>query len=211
MSLDVVVVDYGSGNVRSMMNALVHVLGDASRCRLSADAAEIAGARHLILPGVGAFGECVAKLDQSGVRQPLLDAVRRGTPLLGVCVGMQVLADEGWEFGRTPGLGLIPGQVKRLAVDEQDRRVKLPHVGWSPIKSHREHPVLAGLQADTAFYFVHSYAMQLELPQHCLASGHYGIDFCAITARDNIVGTQFHPEKSGPAGLTLLKNFCNWN
>lgn len=205
---DVVVVDYGSGNTRSMLNALSAAARREVDVTLSRDPDVIGGARHLVLPGVGAYGACMAKLDGAGVRAAFVDAVDRGTPTLAVCVGMQVLANRGHEFGLHDGLGLVRGDVRRLS-DVTKSNLKLPHIAWTKVK-HQAHPVFASLDDEPTFYFVHSYAFVADEPSDVLATAEYGARFTAAVARDNIVGTQFHPEKSGPAGLQFLANFMRW-
>ena len=199
----IVIVDYGSGNVRSMQNALAHVAGpDAVRLTRNPD--EIANAARLVVPGVGAFGACMQKLHDSGVVGPLKAAVARGAPVLGVCVGMQVLADVGEEFGTHAGLGFIPGVVRRLApLGEQ----KLPHMGFAPLTTTARWPFA---EAPGSLYFVHSYAFLPRDPQDSAASADYGGPFVAAVRRANVLGVQFHPEKSATAGLRFLRAFCAW-
>lgn len=194
------VLDYGSGNVRSVAN-LLGMLGDT---QVSNDPEVIASASHLVLPGVGAYGAAMARIAQQLPMEAVKRAVfEQGKPFLGICVGMQVLGDEGWEFGVNPGLGWIPGRVERL----HTRDLPLPHVGWNDIRGERPHPLLNGLQDLPDFYFVHSYAFQTVDPSHVLATAEYGSRFAAVVGCDNILGVQFHPEKSQRAGAQLLKNF----
>ena len=202
---DTVVVDYGSGNIRSMLNAL-KVVSPAGSVEVSSDPAVVASAKRLVLPGVGAFGECRRKLDAAGLASVVVDAVKGGRPLLGVCVGMQVLADEGTEFGRHEGLGVLPGIVVRLEAPQQ----KLPHVGWTPV-DHRGGPLFEGLASGTHFYFVHSFGLRCSDEANVAATATYGSPFTAAAQKGNVAGCQFHPEKSDRAGLKLLENFCRWN
>lgn len=194
------VLDYGSGNVRSVAN-LLGLLGDT---QVSNDPAVIASATHLVLPGVGAYGAAMARIE----RELPMDAVKRavfeqGKPFLGICVGMQVLSDEGLEFGANPGLGWISGRVERLNAAE----LPLPHVGWNDIRGERAHPLLEGLENLPDFYFVHSYAFTAAEPEDVIATAEYGSRFAAVIGRENVLGVQFHPEKSQRAGAQLLKNF----
>jgi imidazole glycerol-phosphate synthase subunit HisH len=203
---DVVIIDYGAGNVRSTWNALERVLEGSARLVLSSDAAAIRGAARVVLPGVGAFGECKKKMEERGVLEPLFAAVGRGTPFLGICVGMQMLATEGLEFGSTPGFGWVPGVTRRI--DVKDGR-KLPHIGWAPLEA-RPHALFEGIARDASFYFVHSFFLDAAQDSHIAARVTYGATFTAAVAKDNVFGVQFHPEKSDRAGLALLANFCRW-
>ncbi len=205
---DVVVVDYGSGNVRSMVNALKKVAAPGQSVLLCREPEAITGGERVVLPGVGAFAEVRRKLDASGVLPALQKARDAGVPLLGICVGMQVLADEGFEFETTRGLGWVPGTVKQLEVPAG---TKLPHFGWSPVTPTRPHPLFDGLAAGSQFYFVHSFALGCHESADVAATAEYGGRFTAAIARNNVVGTQFHPEKSDTAGLALLANFCRWS
>lgn len=207
MSNDIVVVDYGSGNVRSMVNALTRVAGDGHRVLLSKEAAAIESAERVVVPGVGAFAEVRRKLDASGLL-PALTAFRdSGRPMLGVCVGMQILADEGREFETTPGLGWVPGVVRKL---EAGAGQKLPHFGWSPVQPVAPGALFDGLPPGAHFYFVHSFVFECRNAADVAATAEYGERFTAAIEHRNVVGTQFHPEKSDTAGLTLLGNFCRW-
>ena len=209
MSSIVALIDYGSGNLRSAQKALARV-ADAQQVVVTADPGEVAGAGRIVLPGVGAFGDCMAGLSAI---PGMIDALRlavleRGVPFLGICVGMQLLAGVGREFGDHAGLGWIPGEVARLA--PSDPPLKIPHMGWNELRIAHPHPVLAGIETGADVYFVHSYAMRPADPSHVLATADYGGAFAAMVGRDNIVGTQFHPEKSQAVGLALLANFLAW-
>jgi imidazole glycerol-phosphate synthase subunit HisH len=201
MSGRVCILDYGSGNVRSVFNLLASIGGDV---RISNDPGEIESASHLILPGVGAFGASMAKVRD---RVPI-DAVKREVfdrrkPFLGICVGMQLLADRGLEFGDHAGLGWIPGVVDRLASAPNP----LPHIGWNNIDIVRSSPLLDSFQTHQDFYFVHSYVFRPVDPAAVVARTDYGETFAAMIARENIFGVQFHPEKSQKAGRVLMQNF----
>jgi imidazole glycerol-phosphate synthase subunit HisH len=195
----IAVIDYGMGNLRSVEKALEHVGADARRCR---DPRELAGAEGLILPGVGAFPEAMRRIGERGFAQALREHLAAGTPLLGVCLGMQLLFDSSVEHGGADGLGLLAGKARPL----RSGRLKLPHIGWSPVRSERPSPLTAGLAPDEPFYFVHSLAVDAA-PGDVIGSAVYGERFAAIVGRGRVFGTQFHPEKSSSAGLRMLANF----
>jgi glutamine amidotransferase len=210
MPHDVVIVDYGSGNTRSMFNALMRAKRDDQRVLLSAERAAIDAAERIVLPGVGAFAECRRKLDASGTLPAVTAAVQSGRAFLGVCVGMQILADEGHEFEVCPGLGWIRGVTRQIQFPnghEVPRR--LPHVEWSPTE-HRDSPLFEGVRPGELYYFVHSFILDCSDAQDIVATAEYGEVFAAAVARGNVFGCQFHPEKSADAGLHLLRNFCRW-
>ncbi len=213
----ITLVDYGIGNVRSLEKALVAVGVPVHRTR-SADA--IRRAEKLVVPGVGAFGACMDTVRAMGLEAPIKGAVADGVPLLGVCVGMQMLFETSAEMGAHEGLGLLPGAVTRfpdgMTEDDEDpltgvltqRRLKVPHMGWSPLTPRAPSPLLDGLPAGTHFYFVHSYHAAPAEPADVLGAAHYGVDFAAVVGRGRVFGAQFHPEKSQQAGLRLLRNFA---
>jgi glutamine amidotransferase len=200
-----VVIDYGSGNLRSAAKALAAAGADVE---VTADPAAVAAAERIVLPGVGAFADCRAGLDRlPGMVEALDQAVRRqGRPFLGICVGMQLMAEAGLEHGRHEGLGWIAGEVVPLA----PRPVKIPHMGWNELHRTREHPLLAGIAQDADVYFVHSYHLRLGAADDLLAGADYAGPVVAAIARDNMAGVQFHPEKSQATGLRLLANFLAW-
>ena len=197
----VCVLDYGSGNVRSVFNMLRTITDDVV---VSNGPDDISSATHIVLPGVGAFGAAMGKI-KAAIPLPVLEeAVFRGKkPFLGICVGMQVLSEKGYEFGEHAGLGWIAGVVDKLDA----RTLPLPHVGWNNIEVVRDIPLLAGLGSNRDFYFVHSYVFKERDAAHVIARTEYGAAFNAIIAKDNIFGVQFHPEKSQKAGKALLGNF----
>ncbi|MFZ5791436.1 MAG: imidazole glycerol phosphate synthase subunit HisH [Pseudomonadota bacterium] len=209
-----VVIDYGSGNLRSAAKALEHAAPPGCSVAVTGEASALAEASHIVLPGVGAFADCKAGLEaRPGMIEALERAVRReGKPFLGICVGMQLMARAGREYGTTPGLGWIRGEVAVLAPgrDAQGRQLKVPHMGWNELVMARAHPVFAGIETGAHAYFVHSYHMKLENPTDLLAACDYGGPVTAAIARANMVGTQFHPEKSQAVGLRLLANFLAW-
>jgi len=207
MAAAVALIDYGSGNLRSAEKALARAGGAVV---VTSKPEAIASAERIVLPGVGAFGDCMRGLSAvSGMIEALRESVlRRGVPFLGICVGMQLLASVGHEFGDHAGLGWIAGEVDRLT--PSDPSLKIPHMGWNELTVTRPHPLFAGIAPGAHAYFVHSYAMRPRDPTHVLATSDYGGIFTAAVGRDNIAGTQFHPEKSQAVGLTLLGNFLTW-
>jgi glutamine amidotransferase len=209
----VVLIDYGSGNLRSAQKALQKVATDAGLGHsvvTTSDPEVVAGADRLVLPGVGAFAHCMNLVSAiPGLTEAMTEAaMTRGRPFLGVCVGMQLLATRGLEFGETPGLGWIAGEVK--LIEPADRRLKVPHMGWNQLIDTRDHALLAEEAASPHMYFTHSFALDAEDPADVIASFDHGGRHAAAVARGNIAGVQFHPEKSQAAGLQLLANFLEW-
>ncbi|HEY8948625.1 MAG TPA: imidazole glycerol phosphate synthase subunit HisH [Rhizomicrobium sp.] len=213
MSAVVALVDYGSGNLRSAEKALARVAAEnltGQSIVVTSDADVVSEAERIVLPGVGAFGDCMSGLAAlPGMIDALNDAVlKRGNPFLGICVGMQLLANVGREFGDHKGLGWIGGDVVKIA--PCDASLKIPHMGWNELRAVRAHPLLADIPPGGHAYFVHSYHFRAKDPSHVLATTDYGETLAAMIGRDNIAGTQFHPEKSQAVGLTLLGNFLKW-
>ena len=212
----VAIVDYGSGNLRSASKALERVARERGldlAVHVTAHADEVATAERVVLPGVGAFADCRRGLDAvPGMVDALEDAVlRRGAPLLGICVGMQLLAQRGFEHGEHRGLGWLEGDVVAIVAGASDPALKVPHMGWNDLTIETpDHPVLAGVPSGAHAYFVHSYAVRCARAADSLATVHYGGTLAAVVGRDNIVGTQFHPEKSQAVGLRLIGNFLEW-
>ncbi|MFZ3033556.1 MAG: imidazole glycerol phosphate synthase subunit HisH [Parvibaculum sp.] len=212
----VVIIDYGSGNLRSAAKAFERAAretGVDARILVTGSPREVRGADYIVLPGVGAFGDCRAGLDAiDGMIETLTDCVRRqARPFLGICVGMQLMATRGIEYGVHNGLGWIEGEVS--AIKPLDPELKIPHMGWNTLDPLRPHPLLddiplgdQGLHA----YFVHSYAMRTTSEADVVARTDYGGPITAMVARDNMAGTQFHPEKSQTLGLKLIGNFLKW-
>lgn len=201
------IIDYEMGNLRSVEKAF-ETLGFAAR--VSNDPNDIISADKVVLPGVGAFRDCIHNLHEGGFVEPLLSHVAAGKPLLGICVGMQMLFDESEEFGRHQGLGLIPGKVVRFpsGMVENGERLKVPHMGWNNISLKQPSPLFVGIKDDSFVYFVHSYYCAADNPEEVAASCTYGeVEFCASIWRGNILATQFHPEKSQDIGLQIFKNF----
>lgn len=215
MSL-ITIIDYGSGNLRSAAKAFERqagLLAHPPEIVVTADPDLVRRADRIVLPGVGAFADCRAGLDAvTGMVEVLNEKViDGGTPFLGICVGMQLLASEGREKAVTAGLGWIPGAVVKLSV--ADPALKIPHMGWNTLTIRTAHPLLANVpDGETGLhaYFVHSYHLQAEYPEQVIATAEYGGTVTAAVGRDNIFGTQFHPEKSQALGLTLIENFLQW-
>ncbi len=202
----IAIIDYGMGNKHSVYNALKYIGVDSV---ISRDAGEISKAERIILPGVGAFGAAMENLRQMGLEDILHEEIMvKGKPFLGICLGMQLLAETGTEKGLFQGLGWIAGEVTRL--QPPGTGFKLPHVGWNDIELVKDTVLFKGLKKEKAFYFVHSYAMRLKDEGDLAATSNYGVDFTAAVLRDNIFATQFHPEKSQKNGLTVLENFIDW-
>ena len=210
--MSTVLIDYGSGNLRSAEKALIRAASElpgAHEVVVSADPDIVAKAERIVLPGVGAFAACMDGVKaRSGLLEALDEAVRtHGAPFLGICVGMQLMAERGLEFGVTPGLGWIEGEVKRLEV--HDPALKIPHMGWNSLQDVADHPIFAGMEG-TDVYFTHSFAFHVADSKDAAAWTVHGERFPAAVARGNMAGVQFHPEKSQGAGLGLLARFLEW-
>jgi glutamine amidotransferase len=214
--VSVAIVDYGSGNLHSAAKAFERAAQDAGLQQpivVTNDPSVVAAADRVVLPGVGAFADCRRGLDAvNGMVAALEEAVcRKGRPFFGICVGMQLLAERGREYEVIPGLGWIAGEVDRIAPN--DPNLKIPHMGWNTLNVNRAHPLLGGLTLGPQglhAYFVHSYELKVADRADLVAEADYGGPVTAIVARDNIVGTQFHPEKSQRVGLALIANFLKW-
>lgn len=212
----ITVIDYKAGNLTSVRLAL-EALG--LEAVVTDDPARILEAERVIFPGVGAAGSAMETLRRLGLEEPIHAVAARGTPFLGICIGMQLLFDESEEDGGARCLGLVPGRVRRF--QPVDPASKIPQMGWNTVRQARPHPIWAGIEDESEFYFVHSYypapdetAADTPAPNTAMAIGrtdYAGVRFCSAVARRNLVATQFHPEKSGRIGLRLLKNFCEWN
>lgn len=206
----VVIVDYGAGNISSVRNAFRHL---GSEPLVSHDPDQISNAKSVVLPGVGSFGAAMSFLKTTGADAAVVQFAKTGKPLLGICLGMQLLFDRSTEFGETPGLGLIGGEVEVLhKIAQPSEDWKIPNVGWRGLKSSREKPdhILLGLPSDAEFYFTHSFSAARVDAADVLATTRWSnADLVAVVRRDNLWGTQFHPEKSGLHGLQLLRNFLS--
>jgi glutamine amidotransferase len=202
----VVVVDYGLGNLFSVAKAFEMI---GVKVTISGDPEEIKHAERLVLPGVGAFGDGINYLSEKGLDKILShEVLGNKKPLLGICLGMQLLADVGYEYGEHKGLSWIKGKVRKLEVGEG---LKIPHVGWNDVTLVRESPLFEGIKNGADFYFVHSYQLVCDNANEVVATTNYGETITAAIQKDNIFATQFHPEKSQEVGLKLLENFVNWN
>ena len=208
--VDIAVVDYGMGNLRSVQQAVRKVAPNAS-VSVTDDAKVIASAGRVVFPGQGAMPDCMRELDARGLRQAVL-AAARNKPFLGICIGLQMLFEHSAE-GDVPGLGVLPGEVVRFAHDLKDaqgNKLKVPHMGWNQVH-HGDHVLWNGIAQDARYYFVHSYYVQQRDTGVVQATSDYPQPFVCAAARDNLFAVQFHPEKSAAAGLKLLQNFINWN
>lgn len=202
----IAVVDYGMGNLRSVYKALEKVGYTAT---VTSSHRQIADARALVLPGVGAFKDCINNLEKLNLREPILQSIRSGKPFLGICLGLQVLFTESDEFGKTPGLNLIPGRVVHFSKSETPigGRLKIPHMGWNALSLQKKLPLFEGIEDGSFFYFVHSYYVNPADKKVIATTTRYGVDFTSSIQQDNMFACQFHPEKSQQVGLRLLKNF----
>lgn len=198
----IAIVDYGVGNLFSLKSSLAAI---GQETIVSGDPNVIRRADKVILPGVGAFGEAAEKLKNSSLDQVVKEEAAKGKPLLGICLGMQLLLDKSYEFGEYDGLGLIPGVIRPIA-DVIPGDYKIPHIGWNPLIMKQENPLFQYIKEGDCVYFVHSfYGTQCD---HVIATAEYGAELTAAVAKDNVYGCQFHPEKSGEVGLKILKAFC---
>lgn len=199
----IAIIDYDMGNLRSVEKAFEKVGAEAAPTR---DPAVIRDASHIVLPGVGAFKDCMKNLEEYGLIDPLLKGIASGRPFLGICLGLQLLFEESAEFGRHRGLGVIKGKVVRFP---EDRARKVPHMGWNEAKKRKESKLLNDIPDSSFFYFVHSYYAVPDDPSVNLTSTEYGVEFTSGIEKDNVMACQFHPEKSQRLGLRILKNFSS--
>ena len=198
----IALVDYGAGNIHSIEKALEHV---GATVQVTNDPATVAKAEAVVLPGVGSAGSAMAQITQHGLDDAIREATRQGKPFLGICLGMQLLAEHHAE-GEVNGLGLFPGEVRRIP-----HGPKIPHMGWNQVEPLQENlPIFADIPASTYFYFAHSYYVEPQNSQGVAAVTEYGSPYCSVIATEQVWGTQFHPEKSGKLGLQLLHNFVKW-
>ena len=195
----IAIIDYGMGNLRSVEKAFTHV---GVQAFVSSDETLLWEADALVLPGVGAFGACMKALAARGFDKLVCERARLGTPMLGLCVGMQMLFEESDEFGKNEGLGLLVGGVRRFSED-----LILPQVGWNQVQQRRVHPLFEGIEDNTFFYFVHSYYCEPKDSENVIGVTEYGTTYASVVAQNHVCGAQFHPEKSQTAGLRLLSNF----
>lgn len=213
--MTVAIIDYGSGNLRSAAKAFERAAAEAGLgldVKVTGEAKDLENASHIVLPGVGAFADCRRGLSAlDGMEDALTgQVIGSGKPFFGICVGMQLMADIGREHVDTPGFGWVPGEV--VALEPSDKSLKIPHMGWNDLKIEApSHPVFEGISDGAHVYFVHSYGLVAAEKSHVLATADYGGPVVAVVGRDNLVGTQFHPEKSQAVGLRLITNFLKWN
>lgn len=202
----IAIIDYGMGNLRSVQKGFEKVGCEAV---VTGDPKTVLEADRIVLPGVGAFPDCMRNLEQGGFVEPILKVLRDGRPFLGICLGLQLLFTESEEFGIHEGLDVIPGRVVRFpeGMTEGEEELKVPHMGWNQLAVKRRPPAFNGISDGTNFYFVHSYYVRPEDPSVIATTTNYGIEFCSSIWKDNIVATQFHPEKSQEKGLSILRNF----
>ncbi len=203
----IAIIDYGMGNLRSVQKGFETV---GSEAVVTADPRVVLEAERVVLPGVGAFADCMANLEQAGFVEPILAVIAQGRPFLGICLGLQLLFTESEEFGIHQGLNVIPGRVRRFpeGMAPAGEELKVPHMGWNQISFRRRPPAFEGIAEGANVYFVHSYYVQPDDEDVIATTTGYGIDFCSAIWKDNIVATQFHPEKSQAVGLRILKNFA---
>lgn len=198
----IVIIDYGMGNLKNVYNALKYL---DIPSKISQEISDIKNADKLILPGVGAFNKAMYNINNMGLTEAIKDKVNNGTPLLGICLGMQMIFQKGYENGKCDGLGFIEGDIKLL---EPREKVKIPHIGWNKLECNRENKLLNGLEENSFVYYVHSYGATNINDENLIGFSNYGgIKIPSVVYKDNVYGTQFHPEKSGEVGLKILKNF----
>ncbi len=207
MKTMIAIVDYGMGNIRSVEKGFLKVGADV---RITADPKVIANAKGVVLPGVGAFKDCMANLDKLSLIDVILTEIKKGKPFLGICLGLQLLFTESEEFGACKGLDLFQGKVTRFnfaSLGTDKELLKIPHMGWNTAKIERRPPIFAEIPDNSYFYFVHSFYVVPEDKGIIATTTEYGIDFCSMIWKDNVFATQFHPEKSQETGLKILKGF----
>lgn len=203
----IAIIDYGMGNLRSVQKGFERVGFPAE---VTADPARLLAADKIVLPGVGAFRDCIHNLEQGGFVEPILKVIAEGRPFLGICLGLQLLFSESEEFGLHKGLGVIPGRVVRFpdGMAEAGEKLPVPHMGWNQISFKKRPSLFDGVENDSNVYFVHSYYVKPDDAAVVAATCQYGLDFCAAIQQDNVMATQFHPEKSQSIGLRMLQNFA---
>lgn len=204
--MSILVIDYGMGNLASVKRAFEEC---GAEVFISDDPKSVSHASKIVLPGVGSFAMAMNNIRASGWFDSIKTSVEKGMPMLGICLGMQLLADEGEEHGSTKGLGLIAGKIQHFSTHPQKPELRIPHVGWNEISGKKDDILLNGIDNGTDFYFVHSYYFNAGNDNHVLARTPYGDDFASIVRKDNVWGTQFHPEKSSLPGFQLIRNFLS--
>lgn len=199
----IVIIDYGVGNFRNVQKAFQTV---GATAEITESALMVSNAGAVVLPGVGAFGDAIDNLRQRGLDEPVLQAVRSGKPVLGICVGLQLLFDKSDEMGRHTGLGILPGKIVRFP----ESKLPVPHMGWNQIHRVQEHPLLKHIVDGDFAYFAHSYYAEPDHPDHTIGYTDYGLKYASVVGHDNVCAIQFHPEKSQQVGLQILKNFVDF-
>jgi len=210
---NIAVIDYGMGNLRSVVKALEHVVDKNQQVTLTSDPQQVMNADRVVFPGQGAARDCMRAIDEYGLRDTIVEAAAH-KPFLGICMGMQVLIETSEENQGTECLGVFQGKVCYFGDNHRDRdnnRLKVPHMGWNQLRQARQHPLWQGIENNSRFYFVHSYYLKTEDSSLIVGECEYGFNFTAAIARDNVFALQCHPEKSADAGLQLLSNFVNWD
>ena len=202
----IAIIDYGVGNLFSLEHSLMAVGAETA---VTGDPEVIRRADHVVLPGVGAFGDAANKLRETGLDVVVKETAAAGTPIMGICLGMQLRLDRSFEFGEHEGLGLIPGEVRPIS-EVIPADLKIPHIGWNGLDMKRPHPIFKDVMPGSCVYFVHSFA-GMNCDGSVIATAEYGAPLTAAVARGNVCGCQFHPEKSGDVGLCILKSFCEWD
>jgi glutamine amidotransferase len=206
---DIVIIDYGMGNVHSVAKALTNILDKKSKVKISKSISEIKKSTHIVFPGQGAVSECMSSINKNFEINELKEIIKE-KPFLGICMGLQVLMGSSTENNGVSCLDIIDGKVLSIR-DKLDKNLKIPHMGWSEVAQQNNHPLWDGIKNKSYFYFVHSYYVSPDKKNDILATTSYGFDFVSAIARENMVAVQFHPEKSSKTGLKLLQNFLNWD
>ena len=206
---DIVIIDYGMGNVHSVAKALTNILDKKSKVKISKSISEIKKSTHIVFPGQGAVSECMSNINKNFEINELKEIIKE-KPFLGICMGLQVLMGSSTENNGVSCLDIIDGKVLSIR-DKLDKNLKIPHMGWSEVAQQNNHPLWDGIKNKSYFYFVHSYYVSPDKKNDILATTSYGFDFVSAIARENMAAVQFHPEKSSKTGLKLLQNFLNWD
>jgi glutamine amidotransferase len=206
---DIVIIDYGMGNVHSVAKALTNILDKKSKVKISKSISEIKKSTHIVFPGQGAVSECMSNINKNFEINELKEIIKE-KPFLGICMGLQVLMGSSTENNGVSCLDIIDGKVLSIR-DKLDKKLKIPHMGWSEVAQQNNHPLWDGIKNKSYFYFVHSYYVSPDKKNDILATTSYGFDFVSAIARENMVAVQFHPEKSSKTGLKLLQNFLSWD
>jgi len=206
---DIVIIDYGMGNVHSVAKALTNILDKKSKVKISKSISEIKKSTHIVFPGQGAVSECMSNINKNFEINELKEIIKE-KPFLGICMGLQVLMGSSTENNGVSCLDIIDGEVLSIR-DKLDKNLKIPHMGWSEVAQQNNHPLWDGIKNKSYFYFVHSYYVSPDKKNDILATTSYGFDFVSAIARENMVAVQFHPEKSSKTGLKLLRNFLSWD